>query len=216
MEAVRDFDSLLSKEQLAVVSQLTTPMKIQEFLDTVPYRPEDINLCPLSVFRDGKAHCFDGGLFAAAALRRLGYEPVIVDMVPENDDDHILALFRRNGYIGAVAKSNFVNLRYREPVYRSLRELIMSYFDVFYNVEGAKTLRGYTLPLKLAAYDAYNWMGSDSGAGKVADRLYSLHRIYILSDRMKSELELVDRRTYQAGMVGTNPDGLYKPGNSRH
>lgn len=210
------FDNLLSSEQAGIVARLTTPAKIQAFLDDIPYRPEDISPCPLSVFRDGKAHCFDGGLFAAACLRRLGYEPVIVLMVPENDDDHTLALFRRNGCLGAVAKSNFVNLRYREPVYRSLHELIMSYFDVFYNVEGEKTLRGYSLPLRLAAYDRYNWMGSDSGAELVAQRMYCQHKIFILTEKMKAELELVDQRTYQAGMFGTNPDGLYKPGQPHH
>ena len=131
---------------------LHSPFAIQAFLDATPYSPEDRDRCPLNVIRDRVAHCLDGALFAAMALRRLGYPPLLIDLLPEPDidDDHVLAIFKVNGCWGAVAKSNFVGLRYREPVYRTLRELVMSYFEPFYNVEGVRTLRGYTLPVNLS------------------------------------------------------------------
>ncbi len=152
-------------------------------------------------------------MFAAAALRRLGFPPLLVDLLPEPgmDDDHVLAIFRRNGCFGAVAKSNFAGLRYREPVYRSLRELIMSYFDCYYNVDGQKTLRAYSAPLNLTAYDALNWMVNDEAGDAVEQRLPQLRRFRLVTPAMVAELSPIDQRSYQAGMLGTNPDGLHKP-----
>ena len=124
-------------ELQAVARVLKTPAAIQAFLDETPYSAENRYRCPLSVVRDRKAHCFDGAVFAAAMLRRLGHPPLIVDLLPnERDDDHMLALFRVDGLLGAVAKSNFSGLRYREPICRSLRELILSYFEDYFNAAG--------------------------------------------------------------------------------
>src|SRR3990172_7915290 len=144
--------------ELRVFARLDSPAKIQVFLDNMPYSAEERYRCPRSVLQDRVAHCYDGALFAAAALRRLGHAPLIIDMLAHNDDDHLLALFKRGGHWGAVAKSNFAGLRYREPIYRTLRELVLSYFEQYYNVEGEKTLRGYTLPLNLKPFDRFHWM----------------------------------------------------------
>jgi len=109
-----------------------------------------------------RAHCFDGAVFAAAALRKLGFPPLVLELVPnERDDDHLIALYKRDGLWGAVAKSNFVGLRFREPVFRNLRELVLSYFEQFFNVAGEKTLRAYTLPLDLTRFDALGWTIQD-------------------------------------------------------
>ena len=169
MNPVKKFESALNKKQLKVLSALTSPFKIQEFLNGVPYSSEDVYRCPASVLRDNQAHCVDGALFAAAALRRLGYSPLVVYMIAVRDDDHLLAVYRRNGYWGAVAKSNCVGLRYREPIHRSLRELVMSYFDDYFNIEGEKSLRGYTAPIDLSQYDHLDWMTSDANLEIVAD-----------------------------------------------
>ncbi len=138
---------------------LNSPLAIQNFLDNLPYVGEERNRSPLNVLRDRQCHCLDGGLLAALALKRLGFPPLIMDLVPEagKDDDHVLAIFKVNGCYGAIAKSNFVGLRFREPVYRSLRELAMSYFEGFYNINGEKTLRGYTRPLNLDRFAHLNW-----------------------------------------------------------
>jgi hypothetical protein len=157
------------------------------------------------------AHCFDGALFAAAALRHLGHRPVIVDILAENDDEHILALFRRHGHIGAVSKSNFAGLRYREPVYRTIRELVLSYFESYYNVAREKTLRGYWAPLDLARLDRYDWMTSDANLEEVEKALDRQRVIQLVTPAMAAEFVAVDERSYQAGLVGANPAGLYQP-----
>lgn len=195
------------------LESLKTPFEIQEFLDSLPYSPEERNRCPLSVLRERKAHCLDGALFAAAALRYIGHPPLLVDMFPEpgSDDDHVLALYRFEGHYGAVAKSNFSGLRFREPVYRSLRELVMSYFEPFFNRYGQKTLRSYTRPLRLERLDRLGWMWADSGADVVERRLLGLKRIPLLSKGMIAALSPVDRRSYEAGMHGVLEEGLYKP-----
>jgi len=212
MPAVETFEQALSSSERQVVARLTTPRDIQVFLDELPYSAEAIYRCPLRVLRERIAHCFDGALFAAAALRRLGYPPLILDIVPSaRDDDHLLALYKRDGHWGAVAKSNFVGLRFREPIYCTLRELVMSYFEQYYNVEREKTLRGYTVPLNLKAFDKLNWMGSDEPLESIAQRLDEIRKVPVLTATMIAGLSLVDERSYQAGLLGVNEAGLYRP-----
>lgn len=210
---VAAFEAELSAEQRATWLGLASPNSIQAFLDSIPYSAEDANRSPLRVLRERQAHCLDGGLFAAAALHRLGYPALIVDLLPEprTDDDHVLAIFRRNGCFGAVAKSNFTGLRFREPVYRSLRDLVMSYFEVYFNVRGEKTLRQYTVPLDLSTYDSQNWLTDDAAADAIEHRLPLLRRTALLTPAMIAELSPVDSRSYQAGMLGTDHAGLYRP-----
>jgi len=206
------FKQIFTPDELAVFSSLDAPVKIQAYLDGIPYSEDEIYRCPRQVMSDHKGHCFDGALFAAAALRYIGYPPLVLDMlpVPSRDDDHMLALYKLNGYWGAIAKSNFVGLRYREPIYRTLRELVLTYFEDFYNTAGEKTLRAYTVPLNLQAYDRFNWMASDASMMEIAHRLEKLRRYTILTPSMEAGLAPVDERFYQAGLSGANWDGLYK------
>jgi len=203
----------LNDVQLQLLDSLDSPIKIQAFLDSIPYSAEDRNRCPLNVLNDRQAHCLDGALFAAAALSRLGDPPLLVDMFPDPgmDDDHVLAVFRRHGHLGAIAKSNFVGLRYREPVYRSLRELVMSYFDDYFNLNGVKSLRYYTRPLRLSAFDRLDWLVNDAGANTIERRLLELRRISLLSPEAADNLAPVDALSYKAGMLNVNYAGLYKP-----
>jgi hypothetical protein len=211
--AVSDFEAYLDHSQRQLFSSLNSPQEIQAFLDSIPYSAENANRCPLSVLRDRQAHCLDGGLFAAAALRRLGHPPILVDLLPEPgmDDDHVLAIYKVDGYYGALAKSNYSGLRYREPVYRPLRELVMSYFEDFFNVNGQKTLRSYTVPLRLSRMDGADWMWSDAGADAVEQRLSKLRKIPLLTEKMAAKLSPLDPLSYQAGMLGVNEAGLYRP-----
>lgn len=213
----RRLEECLTGRQLEALSSLDSPFQIQAFLDALPYADEKFNRCPLRVLQDGRANCFDGALFAAAALRRLGHPPVIVDLLaaPGTDDDHTIAIYRRDGYWGAVAKSNCVGLRFREPVYRHLRELVLSYFEFYFNVEGEKTLREYTLPLNLDPFDREDWMCSDEGLEPIIRRLGTLWRFPVLTPQMAAILSPVDARTYEAGFLGANPAGLYRPAYSR-
>ena len=212
MRVVEDFDQVLTKSEGREIAQLTTPNKIQAFLDGFPYRAEAIYRCPLRVFRERIAHCFDGALFAAAALRRLGHPPLVLEMVPnDRDDDHMLALYKRDGHWGAVAKSNFVGLRFREPIYHTLRELVISYFEQFYNLEHEKTLRRYTMPLNLKAFDRFKWMTSDEPLERIGKQLDKIRKVRLLTRRMVNGLSLIDERSYQAGLLGANETFLYRP-----
>jgi hypothetical protein len=190
---------------------LTTPIKIQAYLDTIPYTGEERYRCPLTFLRDGTGHCFDGALFAAAALRALGYPPLWVDLIPGDDDDHILAVFQRNRCWGAVAKSNFSGLRYREPVYRSLRELAMSYFEDYYSLTRKRTLRGYTRPLDLATFDHLNWMTSDDGLDDIGVALGEITSYKLLTPAQVRALNPLDERSFNAGAYGADLEESYMP-----
>jgi hypothetical protein len=206
------FATTFSRGELSLFKRLSTPSRIQEFLLSVPYSAEERYRSPKSVINDRVAHCFDGALFAAAALRFIGYPPLIIDMLPnERDDDHLVAVYRKNGHWGGVAKSNFSGLTYREPIHRTLRELVLSYFEQFYNIRREKTLRGYTVPLNLTTFDSLNWMGNDRGLDAISDRLYSVKTVRLLTPSMVRGLSLLDKRSFAAGLRGANWKGLYKP-----
>lgn len=208
-----EFVQYLTPSEQDEWESLNSPLAIQNFLDNLPYVGEERNRSPLNVLRDRQCHCLDGGLLAALALKRLGFPPLIMDLVPEagKDDDHVLAIFKVNGFYGAIAKSNFVGLRFREPVYRSLRELAMSYFEGFYNINGEKTLRGYTRPLNLDRFAHLDWAVNEDDVSIVVSHFYARKSIPLLKAESIALLSPVDRRSYEAGMLGTNFEGLYRP-----
>ncbi len=204
-------EAQLSPAERQLLSGLDSPVNIQAFLNSVPYSEDKFYRCPLRLLRERKGHCFDGALFAAMALRRIGHPPQILELIPnERDDDHILALFKSQDCWGAVAQSNFSGLRYREPVYRNLRELVMSYFEDFFNSVGEKTLRGYRGPVHLSTFDQLEWMTSDSGLDILAGGMdrYRVHPL--ITDEMAAGLFLVDERSLKAGLLGANQVGLFK------
>ncbi len=207
------FMQKLTADERELIQSLDSPFKIQYFLDSVQYPSGPRNRSVLSVLQDRKAHCLDGGLFGAAMLSLIGHPAVIVDILPEpgTDDDHVLAIYRVEGYWGAVAKSNFLGLRFREPVYKNLRELVMSYFEQYYNIDGKKTLRGYTRPIALSAYDRYFWMVNDEGVDIIEKKLYKMSSIPIIPASIIQRLNPADKATYESGLSISNPDGLYKP-----
>jgi len=200
-----------TRAERKVLDRLTSPDRIQAYLDEVPYSADPIYRSPRSVMRDRKAHCFDGALFAACALRRLGQRPLVVDLGAVRDDDHVIALFERDGRLGAVAKSNFVGIRFREPIFRNVRELALSYFESYYNVDGEKTLRSYSAPLDLSTFDALGWMHRDDGLEVIADRTGTVRHFAMLTPELERTLTRVDQRSYQAGLLGVNAAGLYRP-----
>jgi hypothetical protein len=143
---------------------------------------------------------------AALALWRIGFRPLILDLVPAPgmDDDHVLAVFQVDGLWGCLAKSNYPNLRYREPVHRSLRELSMTYFEFYFSLQREKTLRAYTRPLDLSRFQDPGWMWDEEGVKKISKRFYSLQPIPLISEKSASQLHLSDERTYKAGTYGTD------------
>ena len=197
--------------ELEQLERLRDPARIQRFLDAIPYSADHFYRSPRRVLRDRKAHCFDGAVFAAAALRRLGERPAILDMRAVNDDDHVVAIFRRGRALGAVAKSNFVGLRFREPIFRTLRELVLSYFEDFYNVAREKTLRAYSVALDLTPFDGLGWETDDAALDVIASRLDRARHIRLLTPAQAAALLPVDERRYTSGLLGSDPDGLYRP-----
>jgi len=206
------FEGAFTPKQLRLLDELDTPAAIQGFLLALRYSAEERYRSPRTVLMDRIAHCFDGCLFAAAALRNIGFPPLIVELLPtDRDDDHLIAVYKSRGAWGAVAKSNFAGLTYREPVYRNLRELVMSYFEQYYNVAREKTLRGYTVPLDLTTFDGLNWMGSDASLEAIALRLDRVRKVRLISTAQARALSLLDERSYRAGLLGANDAGLYRP-----
>lgn len=208
---MNEFEARLNLSEKRLLAGLDSPARIQAFLNTIPYSSDEFYRCPLCVLRDRKAHCFDGALFAAMAFRRLGFPPLIMELLPNpRDDDHLLALFKINKHWGAVAQSNFTGLRYREPVYRSLRELAISYFEDFFNPVGEKTLVGYRTPVNLKIFDRLDWMSSDAGLETLADGLDRYRTFPLISAEMAAGLAPLDERGLRAGLLGANHAGLFK------
>ncbi len=190
----------------AVFRRLSTPEKIQRFLDDLPYNKErggPTCYSPRTVIARNTAHCMEGALLAAAALRMNGDPPLLMDLEAVRDDDHVLAVFRRHGCWGALAKSNYAGLRFREPVYRSLRELAMSFFEHYFNLKGEKTLRRYSRPVNLKRFDRIAWMTSAEDVWAIPEYLVEIAHTPLLTSAMERSLTRVDARLMAAGQVGT-------------
>jgi hypothetical protein len=192
--------------ELSTLRRLTTPEKIQRFLDDrVGYNKEKGGpTCrsPRRVLRDRLAHCLEGALFGAAALRVQGFEPLLLDLEAVRDDDHVLAIFRQRGCWGAIAKSNYAGLRFREPVYRTLRELAMSYFEHYYNLKGEKTLRSVSRPVNLRRFDRIDWMIAEADLWPIPDYLVQIPHTRLLTSAVERRLNRMDARLMAAGKVG--------------
>lgn len=198
-----DFD----KAELAILRRLSTPAKIQAFLDNeLSYNKEphgETCRSPRRVLRDRVAHCAEGAFFAAAALRMHGFPPLILDLEAVRDDDHLLAVYRQDGHWGAMAKSNYSGLRFREPVYRTLRELVMSYFAHYYNLRGELTLRTFsTRPVNLQRFDHLQWMTTEEDLWEVCEYFCAIPHSPVLPAQMTRNRLYLDRRLYEAGLTG--------------
>jgi hypothetical protein len=195
-----------SPRERRVLARLKTPERIQRFLDEeLGYNLEEEGptcYSPRLVLRHGIAHCMEGGLFGVAALRAQGFPPLLLDLEAVRDDDHVLAVFKQHGHWGAIAKSNFAGLRFREPVYRTLRELVMSYFEHYFNLAGEKTLRNYSRPVNLARFDHLEWMTTEEHVWFIPRYLMEIAHRPLLTPGAERRLSRVDARLMAAGQVG--------------
>jgi hypothetical protein len=195
-----------SRQELAILGKLSRPEKVQQFLDEqVSYNKEpDGPTCrsPRRVLRDRVAHCIEGALLAAAAFRLQGVPPVIVDLEAVRDDDHLLAIFRNGRFWGAVGKSNYAGLRFREPVFRSLRELVMSYYPFYFNLDREFSLRTYSRPVDLRRFDKDRWMTAEEELWVISDYLYAIPHLRILTPAQARKKRWADRRLFEAGLIG--------------
>ncbi len=175
---------------------------IQKFLDAIPYHLEDTAWSPRRVLGEETAHCLEGAIFAAAALRANGYPPLLLDFEAENDTDHVIAIYKRDGGWGAVAKSNFTGCRYREPVYRTLRELALSYFNIYCNLRRERTLRRFSGPVNLKRFDRQQWMTTDKPVWFIVYHLFDIKHYPLLTPTMEKKLHRVDERLFQGECCG--------------
>ena len=191
-----------SSTELRALKALKTPAGIQRFLDAIPYHLAGTAWSPRVVLHELTAHCLEGAIFAAAALRVLGFPPLILDLEADQDTDHVLAVFKSRGHWGAIAKSNFSGCRYREPVYRTLRELALSYFHVYFNLRGERTLRRFSQPVNLERFDRRDWMTTEQPIWFIAEYLCDIRHTPLLKRGLEKHLTRVDRRTWESEMVG--------------
>jgi len=187
--------------ELRQLHRLKDPHGIQRLLDDMPYHLANTAWSPRRVLRENTSHCFEGALFAAAALRANGYPPLILDLEADHDTDHVIAIYRVRGHWGAVAKSNYTGCRYREPVYRSLRELALSYFDVYFNLRGERTLRTFSRPVNMARFDPRSWMTSGEHLWYVAEYLCTIRHHRLFTTAMIKRLHRLDDRSFRAGCL---------------
>jgi hypothetical protein len=193
----------LTRREIAFLKRLSPPWRIQRFLDSCSYDVEGTGCrSPRRVLRERRVQCMDGALFAAAALRVQGHPPLVVDLESVQDDDHVLAVFRERGLWGAVARSNYSGLRYREPVHDTLRSLVLSYFEWYHNLRHEKTLRRFSGPVDLSRFDRRGWMTAEDDLWDIPGHLVDVDHETLLAPATIKGLGTVDRRTFAAGLVG--------------
>jgi hypothetical protein len=197
-----DYNTSFTGAELRKLRSLKDPYGIQRFLDAQPYHLADTAWSPRRVLRENTSHCFEGALFGAAALRVNGYPPLIIDLEAEHDTDHVIAVYKQHGHWGAIAKSNYTGCRYREPVYRTLRELALSYFDVYFNLRRERTLRTFSNPVHLARFDRFCWMTTDKQLWFIAEYLFTIRHFPLLKPAMAKRLHRLDDRSFRAGCLG--------------
>jgi len=201
----RPLAELTAKELATFRRRLDTPSKIQRFLDEIPYNTEDEGetfRSPRRVLRDQTANCIEGAVLAAAALRVQGAPPLIMDLTAVHDEDHVIAVYRWRRLWGAIGTSKFTGLRNREPVYRTLRELAMSYFEHYFNLDGERTLRGYGRPVNLTRFDRLHWMTAEIDLWPIAEHLERIPHVALLPSSVSRRLTSVSRGVKAAGLLG--------------
>lgn len=184
----------LNQKELSILKKLNTPRKIQEFINQIPMNfEEDKETClsPRQVLKLNKAHCIEGAILAALILRIHGHRPLILDLTAASvDEDHVITLFKQNGCWGAISKTNHDILRYRDPVYKTVRELVMSYFHEYFDNQGRKNLRSYSQPVDLSKFDKRGWMTSEEEVWYIPEYLVELPHTQILS---RSQISLLKK-----------------------
>jgi hypothetical protein len=192
-------------KEIKVLAKLNTPQKIQDFLNQLPVNFEKKGvtcLSPREVLKQNQAHCMEGALLAATALWFHGHKPLLLDLktVP-NDDEHVVALFKQHGHWGAISKTNHAVLRYREPVYKTVRELAMSYFHEYFMHNGRKTLRKFSRPFDLSKYDDTTWMTETDNLWDLVDALDDWPHYDILNKAQIKTLRKADPIEIEAGKI---------------
>jgi len=209
---------MFTKEELKILKNVNTPAKIQDFLNNLKINFEengDTCMSPRRVLKEGKAQCMEGAILAAALLKFNGFKPLIVDLETTKDDyDHAIAVFQKNGFWGALSKTNHAVLRYREPIYRDIRELVMSFFhEYFLDKNGKKTLRRYSMPIDLSMFDHLNWIDNEEDIWFIPEYLAEVEHFDVLNRSQINSLRKADEVEIKAGKIihHEKPNGFVEP-----
>ncbi len=194
-----------NKRETGILKKLDTPKKVQDFIDKLKINFEpcgDSCRSPRAVLKTREAHCIEAAMLAAVALRLQGRKPLLVDLSANSkDDDHVIAVFKEKNKWGAISKSNHATLRYRDPVYKSLRELVMSYFNEYYNDAGQKTLRSYSVPLNLEKFDNTGWETSETDVWEIPEALVKARHFNIVTKSQLRKLRKADKFEIKIGKI---------------
>lgn len=188
------------------MKKLNTPAKVQDFLNSLKFNFEkdgkETLRSPLFALRAGRVHCFEGALLGAYILSLQGYKPLILHLQTDNkaDFDHVIAPFKKHGFWGALSKTNHAVLRYREPVYKNIRELAMSFFHEYFLDNGVKTLRKYSMPLDLNIFEK-DWIFSDGDLWGIDEELNKIKHYTIAPKKIFKNLRKADKIEIRAGKI---------------
>jgi len=187
------------------MKRLNTPSKVQDFLNAIPSNFEhdgkDTVRSPIRVLRDNTAHCIEGAIVGAYILSLHGHKPLVLHLESAKGDlDHVVTLFKIDGLWGALSKTNHAVLRYREPVYKTIRELVMSYFHEYFTDDGVKTLRRYSDPLNLNAFED-DWPVAEMDLWGIDEELDRIKHHDILPKKMIKKLRKADSIERTVGKI---------------
>ncbi len=195
----------LTKQELKILRKLSTEGKIQDFLNKIKinFEPEgDTCISPRRVLREKRAHCIEGALLAVLCFKLAGKKAWLVDLKATHDDlEHVLCVFKKNGKYGAISKTNHVVLRYREPIYNSIRELVMSMFHEYFDNKGRKNLRSYSVPIDIFKKFGTGWITSEDNLWEIHDYLDKLKHFNILTKEQARGLRRADKIEINVGKI---------------
>lgn len=214
MSIFRKFKTAGLEKKYKILGKLDTPQKIQNFLNKIPFNDETkrpTDLSPMMVLEKKTCHCLEGGVLAALALRVQGYPPLLVDLKANDyDDDHILAVFQKFGKWGAITKTNHAGLRYREPVYNSIRELAMSFFHEYFDNDGSKNLVSYSRVVNLKRFDKQGWMTTREEISYIPKYMDKVRHYPMLDEKQRKNLRKADQVEIKAANIYEwSPRGRY-------
>lgn len=187
-----------SIEEIRLFKNLNTPQKIQDYINRIPFNFEEkwgTCMSPRKVLESNKADCIEGALLASAILEFHGHKPLVIDLrsiKKPYDYDHVVAVFKADGFWGAISKTNHSVLRYRDPIYKTVRELVLSYFNEYFLDSGLKTLREYSTPFNLTYFDNINWRTTDKQLSQVMSHLDKIKHFKIMTKKQEKNLRLAD------------------------
>jgi hypothetical protein len=197
--------------EIKLLKKLNSPYKIQDYIFHLKYNPDSSTASPRVVMERKSAHCFEGALLAAAALEFHGERPLILDLVAHNDDDHVITLYKYKNKWGALSKTNTTTAGMRLPVYKSVRELVMSYFDFYFNTKGDYSLHKYSTPINLNRLNHYHWRTTNKDLITMGYELNKFTHIEILSKKELAQFPRAYKKTVDGTFFKSMKSGLYQP-----